>query len=230
MKPSCEFAWGWRVWCPEADCFDWQLCSVCACRHYRPLLSLWFSLRALTDPLEVSHHTCVSFPTRLTALRSLWNSNSSSLLQESVPVTALVLYLNVKRSLSSVCLSFDRQRAVRLVEVCQGTTPWSQAPDADTDHSWNWYGHQHNDKYLSVVFVSECLMCPCVCVLVLTDLVNSMHMLREKYSIKSHCSCTGKQNALLNKLPSTNGVSQVCVCVCVYLHNKCCLLITAVFY
>ncbi|XP_057214074.1 probable JmjC domain-containing histone demethylation protein 2C isoform X2 [Triplophysa rosa] len=44
---------------------------------------------------------------------------------------------------------------------------------------------------------------------VLTDLLNAMHMLREKYSIKSHCSCTGKQNALLNKLPSTNGVSQV---------------------
>ncbi|XP_051522691.1 probable JmjC domain-containing histone demethylation protein 2C isoform X1 [Myxocyprinus asiaticus] len=44
---------------------------------------------------------------------------------------------------------------------------------------------------------------------VLTDLVNAMHMLREKYAIKSHCSCTGKQNTVLNKLPSTNGISQV---------------------
>uniref|UniRef100_A0A8C1TX09 Probable JmjC domain-containing histone demethylation protein 2C n=1 Tax=Cyprinus carpio TaxID=7962 RepID=A0A8C1TX09_CYPCA len=44
---------------------------------------------------------------------------------------------------------------------------------------------------------------------VLTDLVNTMHMLREKYSIKSHCSCAWKQNTLYNKLPSTNGVSQV---------------------
>lgn len=51
-----------------------------------------------------------------------------------------------------------------------------------------------------------------VCVLVLTDLVNAMHMLREKYSIKSHCSCAVKQNTLFNKLPTTNGVSQVCVC------------------
>ncbi|XP_028824386.1 probable JmjC domain-containing histone demethylation protein 2C isoform X3 [Denticeps clupeoides] len=44
---------------------------------------------------------------------------------------------------------------------------------------------------------------------VLTDLVNAMHMLRDKYAIKSHCVCAGKQNAVLNKLPSTNGVSQV---------------------
>uniref|UniRef100_A0A8C1NN79 Probable JmjC domain-containing histone demethylation protein 2C n=1 Tax=Cyprinus carpio TaxID=7962 RepID=A0A8C1NN79_CYPCA len=44
---------------------------------------------------------------------------------------------------------------------------------------------------------------------VLTDLVNAMHMLREKYSIKSYCSCAWKQNTLYNKLPSTNGVSQV---------------------
>uniref|UniRef100_A0A671SK64 Probable JmjC domain-containing histone demethylation protein 2C n=1 Tax=Sinocyclocheilus anshuiensis TaxID=1608454 RepID=A0A671SK64_9TELE len=44
---------------------------------------------------------------------------------------------------------------------------------------------------------------------VLTDLVNTMHMLREKYSIKSHCSCAWKKNTLYNKLPSTNGVSQV---------------------
>ncbi|KAJ8264416.1 hypothetical protein GJAV_G00148910 [Gymnothorax javanicus] len=44
---------------------------------------------------------------------------------------------------------------------------------------------------------------------VLTDLVNAMHTLREKYGIKSHCSCAGKHAALLNKIPSTNGVSQV---------------------
>ncbi|XP_064176425.1 probable JmjC domain-containing histone demethylation protein 2C isoform X1 [Anguilla rostrata] len=44
---------------------------------------------------------------------------------------------------------------------------------------------------------------------VLTDLVNAMHMLREKYGIKSHCTCAGKHTALLNKIPSTNGVSQV---------------------
>ncbi|KAG9346026.1 hypothetical protein JZ751_007841, partial [Albula glossodonta] len=44
---------------------------------------------------------------------------------------------------------------------------------------------------------------------VLTDLVNAMHVLREKYGIKSHCACTGKHTALLNKIPSTNGVSQV---------------------
>lgn len=44
--------------------------------------------------------------------------------------------------------------------------------------------------------------------LVLTDLVTSMHSLREKHNIKFHCPCTNKQN-LLNKLPATNGVSQV---------------------
>lgn len=43
---------------------------------------------------------------------------------------------------------------------------------------------------------------------VLTELVSSMHSLREKHNIKSHCPCTNKQN-LLNKLPATNGVSQV---------------------
>ncbi|XP_062858753.1 probable JmjC domain-containing histone demethylation protein 2C isoform X2 [Trichomycterus rosablanca] len=43
---------------------------------------------------------------------------------------------------------------------------------------------------------------------VLMDLVNSMHMLREKFGIKAHCTCSSKQN-ILNKLPSTNGVSQV---------------------
>ncbi|XP_053367912.1 probable JmjC domain-containing histone demethylation protein 2C isoform X1 [Clarias gariepinus] len=43
---------------------------------------------------------------------------------------------------------------------------------------------------------------------VLTDLVNAMHMLREKFGIKAHCACANKQN-ILSKLPSTNGVSQV---------------------
>ncbi|XP_047673647.1 probable JmjC domain-containing histone demethylation protein 2C isoform X4 [Tachysurus fulvidraco] len=43
---------------------------------------------------------------------------------------------------------------------------------------------------------------------VLTDVVNAMHMLREKFGIKGHCTCANKQN-ILNKLPSTNGVSQV---------------------
>ncbi|TSK14568.1 putative JmjC domain-containing histone demethylation protein 2C [Bagarius yarrelli] len=43
---------------------------------------------------------------------------------------------------------------------------------------------------------------------VLTDLVNAMHMLREKFGIKAHCVCANKHN-ILNKLPSTNGVSQV---------------------
>ncbi|XP_049320800.1 probable JmjC domain-containing histone demethylation protein 2C isoform X1 [Astyanax mexicanus] len=44
---------------------------------------------------------------------------------------------------------------------------------------------------------------------VLMDLVNSMHMLREKYGIKAHCACVSSKNILHNKLPSTNGISQV---------------------
>ncbi|MGH0161103.1 UNVERIFIED_CONTAM: hypothetical protein FKN15_056364 [Acipenser sinensis] len=44
---------------------------------------------------------------------------------------------------------------------------------------------------------------------VLTDLVDVMHTLRDKYCIKSHCSCVGKQNIQLGKHPATNGVSQV---------------------
>ncbi|KAF7705095.1 probable JmjC domain-containing histone demethylation protein 2C isoform X2 [Silurus meridionalis] len=43
---------------------------------------------------------------------------------------------------------------------------------------------------------------------VLTDLVNAMHMLREKFGIRAYCACASKQN-ILNKIPSTNGVSQV---------------------
>lgn len=47
---------------------------------------------------------------------------------------------------------------------------------------------------------------------VLTELVTSMHSLREKHNIKRHCACTSKLN-LLSKLPTTNGVSQVsCLC------------------
>lgn len=45
---------------------------------------------------------------------------------------------------------------------------------------------------------------------VLTELVSSMHSLRDKHSIRSHCPCSSKQNQnLLSKLPATNGVSQV---------------------
>ncbi|XP_041124944.1 probable JmjC domain-containing histone demethylation protein 2C isoform X2 [Polyodon spathula] len=44
---------------------------------------------------------------------------------------------------------------------------------------------------------------------VLTDLVDVMHTLRDKYCIKSHCPCAGKQNIQLGKHPATNGVSQV---------------------
>ncbi|XP_028976260.2 probable JmjC domain-containing histone demethylation protein 2C isoform X3 [Esox lucius] len=44
---------------------------------------------------------------------------------------------------------------------------------------------------------------------VLTELVSAMHMFRERYNIKAHCACTAKPNTLLNKLPTTNGVSQV---------------------
>ncbi|XP_043912400.1 probable JmjC domain-containing histone demethylation protein 2C isoform X1 [Protopterus annectens] len=44
---------------------------------------------------------------------------------------------------------------------------------------------------------------------VLTDLVDMMHTLRDKFEITSHCPCTSKQNAQLAKLTTTNGVSQV---------------------
>lgn len=52
---------------------------------------------------------------------------------------------------------------------------------------------------------------------VLTDLVTSMHSLRDKHNIKSHCPCTNKQN-VLTKLPATNGVSQVQGTVCHHLY------------
>ncbi|XP_037660002.1 probable JmjC domain-containing histone demethylation protein 2C isoform X2 [Choloepus didactylus] len=41
---------------------------------------------------------------------------------------------------------------------------------------------------------------------VLTDLLDVMHTLREKYGIRSHCHCTNKQNI---QVPAMNGVSQV---------------------
>ncbi|XP_023594955.1 probable JmjC domain-containing histone demethylation protein 2C isoform X2 [Trichechus manatus latirostris] len=44
---------------------------------------------------------------------------------------------------------------------------------------------------------------------VLTDLLDAMHTLREKYGIKSHCHCTNKQNAQAGNFPIVNGVSQV---------------------
>ncbi|XP_041511816.1 probable JmjC domain-containing histone demethylation protein 2C isoform X1 [Microtus oregoni] len=44
---------------------------------------------------------------------------------------------------------------------------------------------------------------------VLTDLLDAMHVLREKYGIKSHCHCTNKQNIQVGNFPTINGVSQV---------------------
>ncbi|XP_053766311.1 probable JmjC domain-containing histone demethylation protein 2C isoform X2 [Panthera pardus] len=44
---------------------------------------------------------------------------------------------------------------------------------------------------------------------VLTDLLDAMHTLREKYGIKSHCHCTNKQNIQVGNFPAVNGVSQV---------------------
>ncbi|XP_062352796.1 probable JmjC domain-containing histone demethylation protein 2C isoform X4 [Cinclus cinclus] len=44
---------------------------------------------------------------------------------------------------------------------------------------------------------------------VLTDLLDAMHNIREKFEIKSHCQCTTKQNTQAGKLPAMNGVSQV---------------------
>ncbi|XP_041260641.1 probable JmjC domain-containing histone demethylation protein 2C isoform X4 [Onychostruthus taczanowskii] len=44
---------------------------------------------------------------------------------------------------------------------------------------------------------------------VLTDLLDAMHNIREKFEIKSHCQCTIKQNTQAGKLPAMNGVSQV---------------------
>ncbi|XP_027549863.1 probable JmjC domain-containing histone demethylation protein 2C isoform X4 [Neopelma chrysocephalum] len=44
---------------------------------------------------------------------------------------------------------------------------------------------------------------------VLTDLLDAMHNIREKFEIKSHCQCTSKQSTQTGKLPAMNGVSQV---------------------
>ncbi|XP_013012177.2 probable JmjC domain-containing histone demethylation protein 2C isoform X2 [Cavia porcellus] len=44
---------------------------------------------------------------------------------------------------------------------------------------------------------------------VLTDLLDAMHILREKYGIESHCHCTNKQNLQVGNFSAMNGVSQV---------------------
>ncbi|XP_073404402.1 probable JmjC domain-containing histone demethylation protein 2C isoform X1 [Dendrobates tinctorius] len=44
---------------------------------------------------------------------------------------------------------------------------------------------------------------------VLTDLLEAMHVLRDKFGIKSHCQCTGKHGSQNAKFPAMNGVSQV---------------------
>uniref|UniRef100_F6XFN4 Probable JmjC domain-containing histone demethylation protein 2C n=1 Tax=Monodelphis domestica TaxID=13616 RepID=F6XFN4_MONDO len=44
---------------------------------------------------------------------------------------------------------------------------------------------------------------------VLTDLLDAMHNLREKFDIESHCHCTNKQSIQVGKIPAMNGVSQV---------------------
>ncbi|KAB1271605.1 putative JmjC domain-containing histone demethylation protein 2C [Camelus dromedarius] len=44
---------------------------------------------------------------------------------------------------------------------------------------------------------------------VLTDLLDAMHTLREKYGIKSHCHCTNTENIQVGNFSAMNGVSQV---------------------
>ncbi|XP_023571967.1 probable JmjC domain-containing histone demethylation protein 2C isoform X1 [Octodon degus] len=44
---------------------------------------------------------------------------------------------------------------------------------------------------------------------VLTDLLDAMHILREKYGIESHCHCSNKQNLQVGSFSTMNGVSQV---------------------
>ncbi|XP_060097096.1 probable JmjC domain-containing histone demethylation protein 2C isoform X1 [Heteronotia binoei] len=44
---------------------------------------------------------------------------------------------------------------------------------------------------------------------VLMELLETMHTLRERHEIKSHCQCASKQNLQVGKFPSMNGVSQV---------------------
>ncbi|XP_062989137.1 probable JmjC domain-containing histone demethylation protein 2C [Elgaria multicarinata webbii] len=43
----------------------------------------------------------------------------------------------------------------------------------------------------------------------LIELLETMHTLREKHEIKSHCQCASKQNLQVGKFPSMNGVSQI---------------------
>ncbi|XP_072851273.1 putative JmjC domain-containing histone demethylation protein 2C isoform X2 [Pogona vitticeps] len=44
---------------------------------------------------------------------------------------------------------------------------------------------------------------------VLMELLEAMHILREKHEIKSYCQCSSKQNLQVGKFPSVNGVSQI---------------------
>ncbi|KAJ6661557.1 hypothetical protein lerEdw1_013796 [Lerista edwardsae] len=44
---------------------------------------------------------------------------------------------------------------------------------------------------------------------VLMELLEAMHILREKHEIKSNCQCISKQNLQVGKFPSMNGVSQI---------------------
>ncbi|XP_018432159.1 PREDICTED: probable JmjC domain-containing histone demethylation protein 2C [Nanorana parkeri] len=44
---------------------------------------------------------------------------------------------------------------------------------------------------------------------VLTDLLEAMHTLRDRFGIRSHCQCAIKLNLQVSKLPTLNGVSQV---------------------
>ncbi|XP_055792567.1 probable JmjC domain-containing histone demethylation protein 2C [Salvelinus fontinalis] len=62
-------------------------------------------------------------------------------------------------------------------------------------------GQQHGHKYLMPTQIIPGT--------VLSEVASAMHLFREKYSIRTPCVCTGKHSPLLNKLPATNGVSQV---------------------
>ncbi|XP_045570051.1 probable JmjC domain-containing histone demethylation protein 2C isoform X2 [Salmo salar] len=62
-------------------------------------------------------------------------------------------------------------------------------------------GQQHGHKYLMPTQIIPGT--------VLAEVVNAMHLFREKDSVRAPCVCTGKHTSLLNKLPVTNGVSQV---------------------
>uniref|UniRef100_A0A674C6J4 Probable JmjC domain-containing histone demethylation protein 2C n=1 Tax=Salmo trutta TaxID=8032 RepID=A0A674C6J4_SALTR len=62
-------------------------------------------------------------------------------------------------------------------------------------------GQQHGHKYLMPTQIIPGT--------VLAEVVNAMHLFREKDSVRSPCVCTEKHTSLLNKLPVTNGVSQV---------------------